>query len=131
MGEHPNVETARTGLGAFMKGDVATMASTIDDDVVWHVPGKHAFSGDIHGKGDVLGRFQKLAEAGFTQTFEEIHDVVGNDEHVVALVTLSISGGGKTVSTHSVQVYHVRDGKMTEFWAMNEDQAAIDALMNA
>jgi len=25
---------------------------------------------------------------------------------------------------------HVRDGKMTEFWGYNEDQAAIDAVLN-
>ena len=30
-----------------------------------------------------------------------------------------------------VQIMHIRDGKMTEFWAMNADHAAVDAVLSA
>ena len=130
MGEHPNVESARAGLEAFMKGDRETLAATMAEDVIWHVPGSNPFAGEFRGKAEVLGRFQRMAEAGINLAFDDIHDVVGNEDHVVALVTLSVTAGGGSATTNSVQVYHVKDGKMTEFWGMNENQADIDALMN-
>ncbi len=127
MAEHPNVESTRGALEAFMKGDVETMAGSIADDAVWHVPGSHRWAGDFTGKAAIMDRFQAMAEAGVRTGLEEIHDVVGNDEHAVALVTLSASGPGGSASQRSVFVFHVRDGKAVEFWGYNEDQARVDA----
>ncbi len=131
MAEHPNVEVARKGLDAFLKGDVDTLAATISDDIVWHAPGSNAFSGDFHGKAAVMQRMADQRAAGVTITFA-IHDIVGNDEHVVALVDTTISrSDGRSATTRGAQIYHVRDGQMTEFWLFNEDQAAVDAMLSA
>ena len=131
MAEHPNVEAVRAGLEAFMKGDMETMSSNMADDVVWHIPGKHEWAGDYRGKAEVVGRFQRMAQAGVTSSIDEIHDIVGNDEHVVALVKLTITRAGKSVTTNSVQVYHVKDGKAIEFWATNDRLDEIEALLKS
>jgi hypothetical protein len=53
--------------------------------------------------------------------------VLANDEHAVALCTLSASRGTKSVETPVANVSHVRDGKVTEFWGATTDpQASID-----
>jgi hypothetical protein len=31
---------------------------------------------------------------------------------------------------HQVHIMRIRDGMMTEFWGMNADQAAVDAVLN-
>lgn len=129
MAEHPNVEACRTSIEALMKGDLATMGAGIADDAVWHVPGNHAWSGDYRGKADIVGRFQRMAEAGITFAVDEIHDVVGNDEHVVAMVRVTGSSAAGSTTQTSVWIFHVADGKAIEFFARNEDQAAIDALV--
>ena len=128
MTEHPNVVAARTSLEALMKGDAETMAAGIADDAVWHVPGSHRFAGDFVGKAAVLERFRAMGEAGLTTQIDEIHDVVGNDDHVVALIMVTFGSPAGTTSQTSVWTMHVRDGKATEFWARNEDQAAIDRI---
>jgi ketosteroid isomerase-like protein len=129
MGDHPNVEAARAGLEALMKGDVETMAAGIAEDAIWHIPGSNQWSGDFSGREAIVGRFGRMAEGGYAFTLDEIHDVVGNEEHVISLVRVTAKGPSDSASTNSVWVMHVRDGEATEFWGYNDDQAAIDRVM--
>ena len=112
-----------------MKGDLETMGAGIADDAIWHVPGKHRFAGEFSGKTTILGRFQEMAQAGVRITLDEIHDVLGNDEHVVALMRTSVDGPNGSSSQSSVWVMHVSDGKATEFWVRNENQDEIDRVI--
>jgi ketosteroid isomerase-like protein len=128
MADHPNAQIARTAMEAFSKGDFETFAATIADDVVWHAPGTNRFSGSREGKAASMARFREQQEAGFVLTFEDIHDVLANDAHTVAMLTIRFTRGDDSVTSPSVFVMHIQDGKLAEFWAMNEDQAAVDAF---
>ena len=97
---------------------------------MWHAPGSNRFSGTFEGKAASVGRFKQQAEAGVRLSFVDLHDVVAGDDHVVALLRLKVSGPGRECECPSVFVMHVADGKMSEFWAMNEDQAAIDRVVD-
>jgi ketosteroid isomerase-like protein len=129
MGDHPNAAAARTAIEAFANGDVETMAASIADDATWHVPGSNRFSGDFQGKVGVLGRFQKMAEAGVQTSIDEIHDVVAATAHVVSLVKLKARLGGASASANAVWIMHVNDGMVHEFWGMNDNQAEIDRVL--
>ena len=53
--------------------------------------------------------------------------MLANDEHTVVLCTMSASRGNKSIQIPVVNVSHVRDGKITEFWGASTDpQASID-----
>ena len=104
MAEHPNVEAARAGLEAFMKGDLETFAASVADDATWRVPGSHRFAGTFEGRATIMARFQELAAAGNAVALDEIHDVVGGDDHVVALVRTSVSGASGSASRLPVAV---------------------------
>jgi hypothetical protein len=129
MAEHPNVEAARASLEALAKGDVETMSAGIAPDAVWHVPGSNQWSGDFTGKDTIMGRFARMSEQGYRISLDEIHDIVGGDDHVVALVRVSAQGPSGSASTNSVWVMHVRDGMATEFWGHNVDQEAVDRVL--
>ena len=43
-----------------------------------------------------------------------------------ALVTASATRGGKSFQGRVVHVFHMRDGKMTEFWSFPENQSLLD-----
>jgi hypothetical protein len=130
MSEHPNVATTRAGIEAFVKGDIAALTATIADDAVWHAPGNNPYSGTFIGKEETMTRMGRLAQEGVSISFD-IHDVVGNDEHVVAMVDATVTKGSSSCHGRQVQVFHVREGKLTEFWGYNEDQAAVDAVLNS
>jgi len=86
-------------------------------------------TGELVGEEASLARMGQLAQDGVTISFD-IHDVVANDEHVVVLSDATFSKGSDSALDRQVQIMHVRDGKVTEFWAMNADQAAVDAVLN-
>ena len=123
---HPNEELIRKGYEAFGKGDMDTIRGLFADDIVWHAPGRSQFSGDFRGVDEVLGQFARLFEETNGTFNVEIHDVLANDEHVVVLAVARGERSGKTLEDRGVQVFHVKDGKVTEQWLHSEDQYAAD-----
>jgi len=125
--EHPNVELTRRGYEAFARADLAALTGLIADDAIWHVRGAGPLNGDYHGRDQVFGFFGRLAEETGGTFRLDLHDVLANDEHAVALCTLSASRGAKSVETPVANVSHIRDGQVTEFWTATADpQASID-----
>ena len=90
--EHPNVTIAREGFDAFQRGDTAWMDEHLSDDIVWHVGGNSKWSGAYQGKEKVLDFFARQTQAMPEPPAVDIHDVLGNDDHVVALGTASAKG---------------------------------------
>lgn len=128
MEEHPNASAVRAGLDAFTRGDPETLQDLLADDIVWHAPGDDPYSGDFVGKQATMERMRRMAKTGIVWDFA-IHDVLASDDHVVVLIDATLTKGAASSHGRQVQVMHLRDGKMTEFWAMNEDQAANDAVL--
>ncbi len=123
---HPNEDLVRRGYAAFGSGDVGTLSELFADDIVWHAGGRSPIAGDYKGKADVLGFFASLAVRAGGTFRTEIHDVLANDEHVVALVTLTAQREGKMLKDNGAQVFHVKSGKVTESWFHPGDQYADD-----
>ncbi len=123
---HPNEDLMRKGLEAFGKGDMETVQDLFADDIVWHVPGTSQLSGDYKGQGEVLGWLGKNAELSGGTLRTEVHDVLANDEHAVALFTVTAQREGKSLRDNACQVAHVSGGKVTESWIHAGDQQAVD-----
>jgi ketosteroid isomerase-like protein len=130
MGDHPNAEFVRTGYNAFIAGDIEWLNEHLDDTIVWHEPGDNQFSGDFTGRDEVLAHFAKLV--GYATPEFDIHDVVANDDHAIALVTVTSTKNdesGETFTDNYVHVFHVSSGdepRVLESWIMNGDQAGLD-----
>lgn len=126
MADHPNAELFRSGYTAFQTGNLDTLASLFDASIVWHIAGHNHFSGDHTGIEDVLGLFgRNFAETN--GTFKtEVHDILANDTHAVALATISGEKDGKHLNDNYTHVVHVAGGKVTESWIFQEDQHKVD-----
>ena len=120
MGEHPNVTAVRELLEAFNEFDVEKITAGLDPNVKWHMIGVETAEG-IEG---LQAMMPDSAESFDIQA--EVHDIVGNDEHVVALVNAKATVGGQTFEYRTAEIYHVTDGKITERWAFSDDTAAIN-----
>jgi ketosteroid isomerase-like protein len=113
---HPNEERFRAGYDAFLRGDMNGVRELLAEDVVWHQPGNNPFSGDHRGIDEVLGLFMRLVEATGGTFRPEPHDILANDEHGVALITLTAERNGKAITDKETHVVHFRDGKVAESW---------------
>jgi len=123
------LEAARKGYEAFATGDMETVLSVWADDIVWHVGGNGPLAGTYKGKEEVLAMMGRLMQETDGTFKNEVHDILTNGTHGVALVTASASRNGKTAEGRVVHVWH-DDGeaRMKEFWAIGENQADFDAL---
>lgn len=122
MAEHQNVERARKGYEAFKTGDLETMKDLFSDDIVWHVGGNNSLTGDYKGQEDVFNLFGRLMQETDSTLNNEVHDILGNDTHVSALVHVTAKRGNKTLDTNSVQVFHINsNGNVTESWTFVEE----------
>ena len=129
--EHPNVTLAREGFEAAQKGDTEWMDQHMSDDVVWHVGGNSKWSGAYRGKAAVFEMFNRQMQALGAQPAVDLHDVVGNDEHGVSLGTASVTApDGSSAEWKYAQIFHIRDGKVTEVWGMAENDAAVDPFLD-
>jgi ketosteroid isomerase-like protein len=126
MADHPNLDLMRRGYAAYTSGDLDTISQLFADDVVWHVSGRSPLSGDYTGKEQVFGFFGKLQELSGGTSRVEVHDLLADDDHGVAIVTQSASRDGRTYEGRVTHVLHLRDGKVTEFWDAYVDQYASD-----
>jgi ketosteroid isomerase-like protein len=126
MADHPNLDLMRRGYAAYTSGDLETISQLLADDVVWHVSGRSPLSGDYTGKQQVFGFFGTLQELSGGTSRVEVHDLLADDDHGVAIVTQSASREGRTYEGRVTHVLHLRDGKVTEFWDAYVDQYASD-----
>ncbi len=121
MTEHPNAAHIRERFG---RGDLAEMAEWLADDVIWHQIG-----GDtLRGKQSVIDSMSGFADV---ESSMDLHDVVGNDEHTIALIEVTIGSGAESFTYRTAEIYHLdEDGKIAERWAFSDDTQAISEFFS-
>lgn len=98
------------------------------DDVTFHIPGQNPLAGEIHGKDQwlaSLSKYVQMEQSGTALKFE-VHDVIGGDDHVIALLSVRADRREESLDWHRVAVYHVHDGKIKEVWIHDVDQREVD-----
>jgi ketosteroid isomerase-like protein len=118
-----SVKLIRDSLDAFNRGDVEAAADFLADDVEWHEIGR---AEPIVGKAALAARYG-AAIPGWEIT-AELHDVLANDDHAIALVTATAGMGGRSFTYRTAEIFHIRDGKIAARWAFSDDTAAINAF---
>jgi uncharacterized protein len=116
------IQTVRSGFEAFKRADLKAVGELFTDDAVWHGRGSTKFGGDFKGRDAIMGDM-----AQFAQTFQDIqldiHDILANEQHVVALVNSSVKRNGKTYEDHQTFVFHLNnEGKTTETWITSDTE---------
>ena len=122
MADHPNAARIREVTAEIERtGDMSRSFDMVADDVVWHEIGSDE---PVRGKQALMERFAGMPEGASIKT--QTHDIIGNDEHVIQLVTATATMGGKELVYRTAEIYHVRDGKVTERWAFSDDTDRIN-----
>lgn len=127
--EHPNAALIRESFAAMEQGDVQWLEDHVADDVVWHVGGNSRAAGEYRGKDAAMQLFG--ATTGGSSSRIDVHDVLANDDHTVVLGTAHFEApDGDSVDYRYVNVFHIRDGRITEVWGMAENDAVTDPFFD-
>ncbi len=120
MADQPFAQRLREAMESFNRGDLEAFGALIADDVVWHtigaeepLRGKAAMAEGLGGGG---GDFSITAD---------VHAVTEGEGHVVVLVKAHATRGDASLDYNTAEIFHVRDGLVSERWAFSDDTAAI------
>ena len=126
MGTAENVELVRRGYTAFNAGDMATLSDLFAEDAVWHVAGSGVLSGTKQGRDAILAYFGELGARTQGHFQANVEDIVGGENHTVAIQQTHGEANGKTLDMPTVITFVVRDGQIAEGREFFEDTAKAD-----
>jgi ketosteroid isomerase-like protein len=127
---HPNAGVIRAWTEAVAAKDADRARALLDESVIFHIGGRNPVSGDYVGRDHVLNDFFRRLNHVYDRIEVDLHDVLANDEHVVALIERRLHRGPRTLEMRAIGIYHVRGGRITELWIHEADQAAVDEFAN-
>ena len=121
-----NIKVVQDFFAAYGKGDLDGIAAVMDENVQWHIPGRHPLSGTKNGRDEVLAFFGQLGVAKFKA--EPIF--FGADDNYVVDIHRGWSNaeGKPNVDTTWALVYRIVNGKIVEATNLSADQDSANAF---
>lgn len=127
---HPHEDLIRRLYEARAGKDRAAVRALLTDDIRWHDPYPAPFGGDFEGAEAVMEFLFGTLETEMADSGLELHDVVANERHAIALVNWWAVLGGRRIDGREIGVYHLSGGKVTEVWFTTDDKQASDAFFS-
>jgi ketosteroid isomerase-like protein len=120
MADQPYAQLVREAMEAFNHGDYDAFSALMADDVVWHTIGADE---PLRGKAEMA---KGLGGGGGDYSINaEVHAVTEGEGHVVVLANAHATRGDASLDYNTAEIFHVRDGLITERWAFSDDTARI------
>ena len=110
----------------FAVGNIPSVFAVFDAAITWHVPGHSPLSGDYTGHDQVGGFFQRTMELSGGAFSMDVHNVLAEDDLVVALVTVNAERNGLSASFPEIHVWRMKNGKATDFREYQGDEQRED-----
>nr|WP_281291899.1 nuclear transport factor 2 family protein [Streptomyces tailanensis] len=83
-------------------------------------------AGEYRGREDTFTVFEREFQLTGGTYRPQLHDVLANDDHTVALLHVTASREGKELDMDYALVFHIRDDKITEGWVLTADPKMYD-----
>lgn len=110
--EHPNAELYRRLTAAFQAGDIDTVKGALAPGLRWHEAGNPQVMGREAVLQQVSGAIKRI-DGNIA-----VHDVLANDEHVIALINVALrKPDGSEISYPAIEIAHMSEGVITERWS--------------
>ena len=110
----------------FAKGDIPAVLEVFDASITWHVPGHSPLSGDYKGQDEIVGFFRHTMELCGGIFSIDVHQVLAEEDLVVALVTVTAERNGHAAAFPEVHMWRLANGKVSEFREYQGDEQTED-----
>lgn len=118
MTDHPNAGLIREAISNMSEGEIEALAAVVAENIEYHQIGAPA----IEGRAALVESMEGFGDMDFQL---EVHDVLANDDHTVALLEVTVKAGDQEFGYRTAEIYHIEDGQITERWAFSDDTAVI------
>jgi uncharacterized protein len=122
-----NVETVRTAYEAFMRGDLAGVASYFAEDVEWESPDSLPNGGLVSGRDGVIENFSQIPS--YWSSFSvEPQEYIDAGEHVVVTGVQRAAGAGGSFEARYLHLFKLSGGKVVRGEFIGDTAKARDSL---
>jgi ketosteroid isomerase-like protein len=119
-------------IAAARSGHFSAAYRFYSDDIVAHVPGRSAFSGELRGREAVIGYIEHARALSHGADVElDVLDVLAGEERVALLVRELFRLPAGDLEIRRSNVYRVRDGEIVEISIYEANQYEVDALVES
>jgi hypothetical protein len=124
-------QTLGEAMAAISQGEVERFGDILlDDEVIWHWPGRSSVSGDHHGRAavlELLAGFHRLT--GNRLNVEPI-DILEGEDHLMSFTRVTADREGDSLDVIMADAMRFgADGRVVEYWTLSNDQAAVDSFI--
>jgi uncharacterized protein len=119
---HPNELVIRRAYEALDRDDMAGFAAMFARDAVLY--GGEGLK--VTGAERIAEMIWQLREMTNGTLRWDLHDVVANDDHAVALHTTRAERNGRLLVDRVVYVFHVQEGQIREAWFSGDPRVQTD-----
>jgi ketosteroid isomerase-like protein len=122
-------DVMRAYRDAARRGDLDAAFAFFAEDIVAHIPGRSAYSGERHGRAAAM-RYINAARALSRESDVEVEvvDALTSETRFALVVVERFHRGGETLEISRANVYRVENGEIVEITIFEGDQYAADAL---
>src|SRR5262245_34032555 len=127
--EHPNVKRIRDALAAYNAGDRQGMRDFLAPEIRWRVSGDHPLSGDYEGLDEVLAYFDRVQEMTNGSLRIEPTQMLADDGRASIFMRVTAKREDRRLEVEMAETLLLdEEGRWAEYWALADDQAAVDAF---
>lgn len=114
---------------ALGKGEIPTAFSFFNNEVKWHQPGTHQFSGIRNGIDEIGKMLSSMIEATKgTFVIQPNGNLMFSDNLVAMPVRFSGTIDARTIDMIGLDLFKVEEEKITEVWLFSDDQEMEDTF---
>lgn len=123
---HGNERFIRDLYDAMSRGDGRQLARALTADTQWVMPGRGSLSGTYTGPDEIFRLWKQIAEQSGGGLQLELRDVLANDDHAVALVTVRGSRTDRQLDQRQVAVFEFAGSALRSGTFIYEDPQAYE-----
>src|SRR5258708_29595693 len=121
--EQAHLELIKSLLSEFAGDNLDGVRALLTPDVKFHFPGDNSLSGEYLGVDASLRLLDQITQWTGGTTRVRLHDVLANEQHGILLYTVTAQHGERSISYRYIDLYHFREGQISEVWGYPADDA--------
>jgi hypothetical protein len=124
-------ETLGEAMAAVSRGEVDRFGDILlNDDILWHWPGRSSMAGDYRGRDAALGLIRGFHRVTGGRLQVEPVDILEGRDYLMAFTHITAQSEDGTLDVMMADAMRFgADGRVVEYWTLSNDQEAVDSFL--